>query len=54
MHLWYTRNGQPRWFKPSNFNNPITDLLNRTLCDLSHPGTRELKLWERVLLALGF
>lgn len=52
LHVWYTRNGQPRAFKPSNFDNPISRALNASLVDGSAP--RNLKRWERVLLALGF
>ncbi len=50
--LWYNRKGQPRRFKPSNFDNPLSSVLNRSM--FSTPGPRNLKVWERILLALGF
>jgi hypothetical protein len=52
--FWYRSNGQPRLLKPSNVGNPLSSMLNRSLFDPSNPGERDLKLWERVLLALGF
>lgn len=51
--LWYRANGQPRRFKPANFDNPVSSMLNRSLMGTPR-GPRKLKLWERVLLALGF
>lgn len=52
LHVWYRRNGQPRSLKPSNFDNPLSSLLNASLFAGSDP--RPLKLWERLLLGLGF
>lgn len=52
LHVWYTRSGAPRSFKPSNFANPVSSMLNRSLFAGSDP--RPLKLWERTLLGLGF
>lgn len=50
--LWYNRRGLSRRFKPSNFDNPVTSFLLRSL--FRTPGPRKLKVWERILLALGF
>ncbi len=50
--VWYNLKGQPRRFKPSNFNNPVSNYLSRSM--FSTPGPRNLKVWERILLALGF
>jgi hypothetical protein len=50
--LWYHASGRPRWFKPGAYNNPISNMLNRSLFAGSDP--RPLRLWERALLALGF
>jgi hypothetical protein len=50
---WYRGDGQPRWYKPSNFSNPVSRALNRSLF---RPGysTRQLSWLERTLLSLGF
>lgn len=52
--VWYRADGQPRWYKPSLWPNVISDRLNRSLFDPSNPIGRKLKVWERVLLSLGF
>lgn len=52
--IWYTAYGNPRWYKPSNWDNPVSRAVNRSLFDPANPSPRKLKLWERVLLALGF
>jgi hypothetical protein len=50
--LWFRADGTPRALKPSRWDNPISSKLNTSLADGYAP--RELYLWERVLLALGF
>ena len=50
--FWYRSNGKPRALKPSRWDNPVTNILNRSLLAGSDP--RPLAVWERVLLALGF
>jgi hypothetical protein len=52
FNFWYQRNGQPRAFKPSNFDNPVTVALNREL--LAGKLGDRLPLWTRLLLWLGF
>lgn len=52
--LWYTAYGNPRWYKPSNFPNPISNAVNRSLFDPANPGPRDLTRFERIFLWLGF
>lgn len=52
--LWFNYHGRPRWFKPSNFDNPLSRYLNRSLFNPNNPGPRNLTIRERILLALGF
>ena len=58
MGIWYKRNGQPRWFKPSRFPNPVSWLVNRHLFagdflaqDLAG---RPIAWWCRLALWAGF
>lgn len=50
----FNRYGHPRWFAPCRYGNPLSTMLNRSLFDPAKPIGRRLKLWERLLLALGF
>lgn len=52
--VWYQDSGLARRFKPSQFNNPVSWALNRSLFDVRRTAPRPLKVWERALLALGF
>jgi len=51
--VWFRLDGTPRALKPSNWSNPVSRWLNRSLF---RPGysSRKLTLRERILLALGF
>lgn len=51
--VWFRPNGQVRRYKPSNFDNPVSNWINNRLLSGNRNG-RHLTLLERVLLNLGF